>query len=85
MFESLKKKLSSWISGTTEKKPKKEKKGKKAKVPKTTKTKASKKTGKQTIETKLKKEADKIKEEVPLKFEPAASTISPSVNLYCIW
>jgi len=72
MFESLKKKLTSWISGAPEKKAKKTKvkKEKKPKSKKEPKVKVSKKSKtKVSIESQLKAQADTIKEEVPVKFE----------------
>ncbi len=80
MFESLKKKLVSWISGTPEKKAKKTKAVKeKAKFVKVSKTKVSKKS-KYSIEKQLKNKADKIKVEVPLKFEPSELKYEPDTR-----
>jgi fused signal recognition particle receptor len=89
MFKFLKEKLSGWL-GKKEEKPEKAKKEKKTKVAlekggragarKRTKEKISGKKAGKKFEEKLKKKADRIKEEVPLKFEVGKEKFEPDVE-----
>jgi hypothetical protein len=73
MFESLKKKLKGFFG--KEEKPKKS-----TKKPKTNKAKQKPSKKKTPSEKKLKKIADNIQEEVPLKFEPGELKYEPDIE-----